>query len=82
MISGDYLQEFVHMSAKRWFAEICADKQQPKKVVLHDLCFVLFFAQIREKPICANGFFLGQQNMPALPTAPQKAIGAYGFAGI
>jgi hypothetical protein len=50
--------------------------------VLHDFGFVLFFAHIRENPICAKVFFVGQQNMPALPAAPQKAIGAYGFAGI
>jgi hypothetical protein len=69
------------MSAKMLFAEICADKQQAKKVVLNEFGFVHFFAHIRENPICAKGFFLGQQNMPALPSAPQKAIGAYRFAG-
>jgi hypothetical protein len=70
------------MSAKMLFAEICANRQQAKKVVLHDFGFVQFFAHLTENPICANGFFLGQQNMPALPAAPQKAIGAYRFAGI
>ena len=80
MIWWNYLQEFVQMSVKTLFAQILADNSPSKNAIMHDFDFMQFFAQITEKPICANGFFVGQQNMPALPTAPQISIGAYRIA--